>query len=158
MRETCFRRTVVFVSLLYRWPMNPSLYCSYERSRSKKEDTESARCKCYKESLPILAVRGQDILTAVGAHHVCRQGEICDRATAWCARKIEQPMRPSDAKGIRPSFALNAHCGGGSIDSLVQTDIRVGMLGTKDLRFRSHHSFHDWRAELEIDRGTRWST
>ncbi len=62
--------------------MDPSLHCGYERSRSKKEDTESARCKYYKESLPIFAVCGQNVLTVAGADHVCRQGEICDRATA----------------------------------------------------------------------------
>ncbi len=52
-------------------------------------------------------------------------------------------MRPSDVKGTRPCFALNAHCGGGGIDNLVQTEVRAEMLGTKDLRFRSYHSFHN---------------
>ena len=43
-----------------------------------------------------------DILTAIGANYVCRQGKIRDRAITRCAGKVEQyvPPRISRAKTL----------------------------------------------------------
>ena len=50
----------------------------------------------------MLPVRCQSILTTIGATYVCRPGEICNRAVARCAGKIEQSVMPLLDYEIRP--------------------------------------------------------
>ena len=50
----------------------------------------------------MLQVRCQSILTAIGATYVCRQGKICNRAVARCARTIKQSVMPLLDYDIHP--------------------------------------------------------
>ena len=119
--EKCLRRILILVSLLECLPMNPSLHCSYERPRSEKEDTEGTRCKCHQKLSSHFAMRGQPILTAVGADYVCRQGEIRDRAFTRCAGKIKQPMGPLDVNGTGSCFTWIANLSVEAVNEAVKT-------------------------------------
>ena len=60
------------------------------------------------------------MLTAIGADHVRRQGQICDRAIARCAGKVDQFMQPLAVKSRPSRFASDANCGGGNVDHHAQ--------------------------------------
>lgn len=64
-------------------------------------------------------MRGQSILTAIGADHVCRQGQIRDRTITRCAGKVKRSMPPSDWQGPT-TLLLNADRDGGGNDSSIQ--------------------------------------
>ena len=88
-------------------------------------------------------MRDQDMLTAIGADYVRSQGQICDRAIARCAGKVDQSMQPLAMKSRQSCFASNVDYDGGNTyhHAQVQTCARSTLfLGSKVLRFHTQIS------------------